>query len=329
MKKTGRFLLLLFAALVLLSGCLQQPSQSIEALQPSNSVLNPTQEPTPETTPVPTPEPTPETTPVPTLEPTPESTPLSTPEPTPDPTPEPIPESAPEPTSEPLPEKNTKLYVLMYHHFVPDGTECNPWTLTESRFREDLQWLADNDYTTILPSELASGKELPEKAVMITLDDGYESNYHIAYPLFQEFQAKAVISLITRHLGNGTSWSWEMCREMAQSGLIEFGAHTHQAHSLYTQGIVHGTNESREEYNERILQDIQTSIDLIEENLGNSVLLFAYPYGVTDPWAEEYLSEQVSITLTTVPRPADISAGLYNLPRYNVSMNTPLSSFME
>ena len=120
-----------------------------------------------------------------------------------------------------------------------------------------------------------------------------------------------------------------MCREMAQSGLIEFGAHTHRAHNLYTNGIVHEANESREEYNERILQDIQTSIDLIEMNLGGPVQLFAYPYGVTDPWADEYLEEHFLITLTTVPQQADISNGLYKLPRYNVSMSNPLSNFME
>lgn len=54
------------------------------------------------------------------------------------------------------PVDNHTLYILMYHHFVPDtDEELNDWTLTESRFREDLQWLADNGYTTVLPRELA------------------------------------------------------------------------------------------------------------------------------------------------------------------------------
>ena len=87
----------------------------------------------------------------------------------------------------------------MYHSFVPDGTDCNTWTLTDARFREDLQWLDDNGYTTVLPSELAAGGPLPEKAVMLTFDDGYENNYSIAYPLLKEFDAKAVISLVTNH----------------------------------------------------------------------------------------------------------------------------------
>lgn len=36
------------------------------------------------------------------------------------------------------------LYILMYHHLVPDGTTCNDWTVTESHFRADLQWLSDH-----------------------------------------------------------------------------------------------------------------------------------------------------------------------------------------
>ena len=109
-------------------------------------------------------------------------------------------ETPPPVVEEPAPPvDNHTLYILMYHHFVPDtDEELNDWTLTESRFREDLQWLADNGYTTVLPRELAAGEPLPEKAVMLTFDDGYASNYQIAYPLLQEFQAKAAIAMIVR-----------------------------------------------------------------------------------------------------------------------------------
>ena len=44
-----------------------------------------------------------------------------------------------------------------------------------------------------MPSELARGVPLPKRAVMITFDDGYSSCYDIAFPLLQEYQAKAVI----------------------------------------------------------------------------------------------------------------------------------------
>ena len=71
---------------------------------------------------------------------------------------------SPEPEGPP----NTTLYVLMYHLFVDDGLPCNEWTVTKSRFREDVQWLTEHGYTTVLPRELAAGEALPEKPVLIT-----------------------------------------------------------------------------------------------------------------------------------------------------------------
>lgn len=288
-------------------------------------ILTPTPTPTP--TPLLTPEAAPTPTPIPAPVPTPVSTPTPSPVPTPTPTPEPASTPAPSSSLDSLPVHNTKLYILMYHHFVPDGTECNPWTLTTSRFREDLQWLADHGYTTVLPSELASGMELPEKAVMITFDDGYSSNYTLAFPLLKEFQAKATISLITSHVGS--SFTWEMCREMLQSGLVEFGSHTHTAHNTYSHGIMRLPDETQESYETRIFPDIQTSIELIERNLNTEVLLFAYPYGRTDSWASEFIHDSFSISVTSVSETADIQNGLYNLPRYNISMSTPLSLYLE
>ena len=133
------------------------------------------------------------------------------------------PEQKPEP--EPVkPSNNHTLYILMYHSVVEgDGSNCNDWMTTTQRFREDLQWLKDHGYTTLLPSELASGAPLPEKAVLITFDDGYANNYQLAFPLLKEFQAKAVISMIVRRTVDGKSdfLTWDMCREMADSGLVE------------------------------------------------------------------------------------------------------------
>ena len=105
------------------------------------------------------------------------------PPPVPEPVAEPpsIAEPAPALESDPDKPANTKLYVLMYHHFVPEGVGCNTWMVTNTRLREDLEWLASHGYATVLPSQLASGEPLPERAVMLTFDDGYDSGYTLAY----------------------------------------------------------------------------------------------------------------------------------------------------
>lgn len=240
----------------------------------------------------------------------------------PAPPPEP---SEPEP-SEPEPIRNTKLFILMYHDFVTgDGADCNDWTLPISRFREDLQWLSDHGYTAVLPSQLAAGKPLPERAVMITFDDGYESNYTLAFPVLQEFNVGAVISLIVGPIDRqDPGWlTWDMCREMSKSGLVEFGSHTYESHA--GQGIKRQKGESQEEYEARIFPDIEKSISIIQSELGNEVNFFAYPHGTTDKWASGFLKEHFAVTVTTKYGSAHISDGLYDLPRCNVSIRGELA----
>lgn len=229
------------------------------------------------------------------------------------------------------------LPVLMYHHLVPDEQECNSMTVTEGRMDHDLQWLADHGYTTILPSDLLSGEPLPEKPVLITFDDGYRSNYELLYPLLQKHQAKAAIALIVGMQDN--QWAdqflrWEECREMADSGLVEFGSHTYLLHNMderygaFTRGGINGIQrkpeESDQEFQDRVLSDIQSSHDRMAEELGREVSFFAYPYGLVEPDAESLIEELFPVTFVTVPEVHSLDNGLRHISRMTITMETPL-----
>ena len=111
----------------------------------------------------------------------------------------------PQPVREPLP-------VLMYHHMVPDGQDCNDMTVTPGKFRADLETVLAMGYTPVLPRELAAGDALPEKPILITFDDGYRSNYDLVYPILREYGVKACIStLSTKSLNSFTyeSFDWQ------------------------------------------------------------------------------------------------------------------------
>lgn len=239
------------------------------------------------------------------------------------------------------PYRGKKLPVLMYHHVVEDSQECNDMTVTVSRLREDLQWLRDNGYTTVLPRELAAGDPLPDKPILLTFDDGYRSNYDLAFPIFQEFEAKMVISVMVYMPDNAASdfITWPMCREMIDSGLIEIGSHTYFLHNLGDRGGVfdpEGVNgiqrlpgESDGDFQARVLDDIQKSYDLISEKLEQPPTFFAYPFGLKEPDADELVRELFPVTAVTLPRTADLSDGLYDLPRYTVTMNKSLDSILN
>ena len=239
------------------------------------------------------------------------------------------------------PYSGEKLPVLMYHHVVEDGQECNDMTVTVSRLREDLQWLKDNGYTTVLPRELAAGEALPEKPVLITFDYGYRSNYNLAFPIFQEFEAKMVISVMVYMQDNAASdfITWAMCQEMVDSGLIEIGSHTYLLHNLDERGgsfdpqgvngVQRKPEESDGDFQARVLDDIQRSYDLIAEKLEVSPTFFAYPFGLTEPDADGLIRELFPVTAVTLPKTADLSEGLWDLPRHTVTMNKSLDSILN
>lgn len=177
------------------------------------------------------------------------------------------------------------LPILMYHDVVEDGQPYNTWTVTAGRFRQDLQWLKDHGYACVLPRELARGHLPRGKAVLITFDDGYESNYRLAFPI-----------------------------------LKEFGSHTYDLHHDQPRGIRRAPGETREAYDQRVLPDLETSVDLIQKNLNTKVLYFAYPYGQKEPWSSDFLQKRFAMTVTTKYGRANLSGGRYDLPRYTISM---------
>ena len=252
-------------------------------------------------------------------------------------------EEAPAPRTAPSSQEGApvtyerQMPVLMYHHVVPDGQACNEMTVTVGRLEQDLRWLAENGYETVLPRELAAGESLPEKPILLTFDDGYHSNYDLAYPLLQKYQAKAAIAVMVFMPDNwaGGFLSWDMCREMTASGLVEIGSHGYAIHNLdqregnfvpgQANGVQRRTGESEDDFRRRVLEDLRLSHERIAAELGTAPSFFAYPFGKTDPDADAYLNALFPLTVVTGPGryPADLSQGLHQLPRYTVTMKRP------
>lgn len=143
-------------------------------------------------------------------------------------------------------DKQPKIKVLCYHHIIPETLSKRIDTVVSvSEFEEQMKYLYQHGYYTASVKDiqdfLYSKKKLPENTVLITFDDGYESNYIYAYPILKKYGFRAVIfpigSGITEseqpeHTGTLTKLSYRQIREMAASGLVEFGNHTFDAHDF-------------------------------------------------------------------------------------------------
>lgn len=247
--------------------------------------------------------------------------------------------------------RRTRIPILMYHHVVADETEsCNSMTVTVSRLRQDMTYLKQNGYTSLLPADLVriyrGDMPMPQKPVMITFDDGYESNYLYAYPILRENNLRAVVSVIAGNIREegpadmvgATPLTWEECQIMYQSGFVDIGCHTYALHNNDSGGVPHPdgrdgvqrlSGEKREAYRARVGGDLHDGVTMIEKQVGNDCIYFSYPFGAGDGWFDELIQrEGIAVSTTTVQRNAYLAFGTYHLPRWRVTMETNIDAFL-
>jgi peptidoglycan/xylan/chitin deacetylase (PgdA/CDA1 family) len=168
--------------------------------------------------------------------------------------------------------------VLQYHHFGDDTPRVTSVTLEQ--FDRHLEYLAENDYTVWhlekIVSYLKEGKELPERCVAITIDDAYVSVYEKAWPRLRKYNYPFTVFVPTEGVQKRLKsyLTWGQMREMQKTGVV-FASHTH-THDYLVRRL---PGESEDEWVDRVINDINTSLEILREELGSVSSLFAYPYG--------------------------------------------------
>lgn len=236
-----------------------------------------------------------------------------------------------------------KLPVLTYHDLLEedDGTEA----MTAAVFEQQMAALCEAGYTAVGVQELTDyvyhGTALPEKPILITFDDGYLSNYELAYPILRQYGMKAIIFPIGCSVGKDTykdtgnpicpHFSYAQAKQMIASGVIELGSHTFDLHQSQqydtppirkTAGMLPG--ETQQEYAAVFAADLQKSMQTLLDETGQPVTALAYPEGVYTVLSQVICRESgVSATFTTEPRQNTLIKGLpqslYGLGRFGVT----------
>lgn len=245
--------------------------------------------------------------------------------------------------------------VLMYHHIDQEGND--DIVISEALFRDHMETLAAEGYTALFPEDLAAyvetGAPLPEKPVLITFDDGYLSNYEIAWPILEELGMKATIFTIGSTAGNVDHYkdtehpitphfSWEQGAEMVASGVISIQSHTYDMHQWapYEEGkarenILAWEGESEEDYRNALSADCDLIRQAILEGTGeDSVRAMAYPSGLYDDLAQVTLLENgFDITFSTQVGCNTLVKGqpqtLLGLCRYNMNESVSVEQLLE
>ena len=213
------------------------------------------------------------------------------------------------------------LPVLMYHFFYDEqagetGSDNNFMEI--HNFENQIKYLAENNYYVPSWSEVkdfVDGKiGLPEKSVVITVDDGDESFFRLAVPVLEKYNFYSTSFLIT-------SW-YANCIQQYTSPVVDFQSHSHNMHIPGSDGKGAFLTLS---YNDACT-DLNTSRSIIGENCK----VFCYPFGHYNSNVEKTLQDcNYILAFTTKYGRVSPNSNCYELPRIRMSKSDSLNSFIK
>ena len=182
----------------------------------------------------------------------------------------------------PAETRATAIPILMYHSISSaESNASHPYyeiNTSSNIFSMHMNFLKKEGYTTVGLDTLV-GNTIPQddgKRVIITFDDGFKDFYTAAFPILREFGFTATVFLPTQFIVSNSPGlrdkyhlSWQEVRALAGQQ-IEFGSHT------VTHCLLVNENESR------ISKELKESKKVIEDQIGQKIYSFAYPYAFPD-----------------------------------------------
>ena len=107
----------------------------------------------------------------------------------------------------------SQIIILVYHRISPmtDKWSINP-ILHPKLFEEQMDYFNKNFEIISLNtlSEMINEDIVPEKAVVITFDDGYKDNYEVAFPILKKYNAPATVFLATGSIEEKKLFWWDL-----------------------------------------------------------------------------------------------------------------------
>lgn len=202
---------------------------------------------------------------------------------------------------------------ISYHDCKELDSQSFIDTITSDEIAKQLQWLKENNYHPVSLDDILAAqkgqKPLPENAILLTFDDGYESFYRLIYPLLKAYKFPAILAIVGKWIDTKASQkvlygdkpvnrenflTWEQIREMNASGLVEIASHSYDQHHLVmanpqgSKQAAYTTHqyfphkkcyETNKEYESRIDNDLAKNARILKKQLGKQPRIMVWPYG--------------------------------------------------
>lgn len=209
--------------------------------------------------------------------------------------------------------RTAKFIVLLYHRFEDKPAQL---VTTPNDFRAQMQALKDNKISVIsmldLLAWLNGEKAIPSKSAVITLDDEWNSQYYLAWPILKEFGYPFTLFVYTKWVGGGSkAMTWPQLEEMRDAGIdIE-------AHSVSHRDLRHAPRG--QDYTAWLHNEVYGCKETLENNLGVKIIAFAFPYGLHNEIVRRTCKEAgYEMQLTVYGRHMDIKVPTDQIGRYAI-----------
>ena len=221
--------------------------------------------------------------------------------------------------------------ILMYHAFCRADERASRYILPQRRFAWQMALLKILGYHTITLEEyleaLTTYSLVPDRSLVITMDDGYRDNFELAFPVLHRLGFSATVFLVAGGLGKNNNWDQDS--QLTGRPIISAS----QAHELQRAGISLGSHTC----SHPTLTDIfpeswdeikKSKVDL-EHEFGKPVQTFAYPHGIYNPSILEQVKQAGYLGACGVERGLNTPAApQFALYRSEILGTTSLSKFL-
>lgn len=213
------------------------------------------------------------------------------------------------------------LPVLMYHFFYDKNDGKTPTSKLDNNYMEisdfenQIKYLSENNFYFPTWEEVENyidGKiNLPDKSVVITIDDGDESFFTYALPIIEKYDVKATEFIIT-------SWYGWLCDKYPSKNMY-YESHSDKMH----EGASNGKSVMLSWSYDKILEDVKNSSDILK-----GATIFCYPFGQYNDLDKKVLKDAgYKLAFTTKYGRVYKGSDKYALSRIRTTRNMSLSEF--
>jgi peptidoglycan/xylan/chitin deacetylase (PgdA/CDA1 family) len=223
-----------------------------------------------------------------------------------------------------------RIPILVYHRF--GETVSDSMTVSVTRFESQLKYLRDNDYkviplTQLVQNRLTGEPALPERAVIITADDGHRSVYAHMLGLARKYQVPVTLFIYPSAISNADyALTWEQLTALKKAGLFDVQSHSYW-HPNFNQ---EKRRLGRREYDQFVRMQFVKSKEILEAKLGGKVDLLAWPFGLFDDELIGKAAEAGYVAgFTLAGRHVTPRDPVMALPRYLITQSVDLKVFSQ